>query len=75
MHHRSGTLKSPFTLSRNRVTAKNWSQCLHYLQSYLQIFIIHFTAAVSAVPLLQNDNVPLIYPYIIKIWPVWMAYS
>ena len=52
------------------VTAKNWSQFLQYLQSYLQIFIIHFTAAV---PLLQNDNVSLIYPYIIKIWPVWMA--
>ena len=45
-----------------RVTVNIWSQYLQYLQSYLEIFICHFAAAV---PLLETDNISPVCRYII----------
>ena len=67
LNHWSYSLKSSFASSWNRVTVKFWSWYLQYLQSYLEIFIIHSAAAV---PLLKINNISLVYQYIIEIWPV-----
>ena len=53
-----------------RVTVKFWSQCLQYLQRYLEFFSSHLAAAV---PLLETDNISQVCQYIIQIWPVLMA--
>ena len=58
----SNPLKSSLAYCWNRVTVKIWSQYLQYLQSYLEIFISHFAAAV---PLLETDNISPVCRYII----------
>ena len=46
------------------------TQYLQYLQSYLELFICHLTAAV---PLLKIDNISPVCRYVIETWAVLMA--
>ena len=70
LHCWSNTLKSALTHSRKIAILKIWSQCLLFVQSYLENFLCHQAAAV---PVLPTDNLSPVCRYITEIWPVLMA--